>query len=399
MTLKISLFFTFSLIVSSLFSQNYKAMIYNLKNGETDSIIYSVDDSTKIAASTNFNIGNYNTGVNQLEISVPYENVWTNTNFTRKQKVSDLYNLENFPIRTSVKLFRMENDTLKQTCSGSIISGKHVLTAAHCVASLSKDSLRVDSMYVSPIYNDGEFNRILDCSWVEKIYTFKNRINGWEDIAILELEKPLGIKTGWIGLGYNNNDSTLSDGVFYKFSYPGVTYLMLDSNEYNGDTLYFSFGKINDFTESSIGVRNCVSGIPGESGSSLIKIDNSKLYTSYGVLSWSTNIRHSRINNATFHAIEKIIQPYLNPSDLIIPDDELFEIYPNPAQNFLSLESKIDIEITSCSLYNMMGYKLFDISINTMPHTINITNLHQGCYVLRLSAEDKIITLKFIKIE
>lgn len=213
----------------------------------------------------------------------------------------------------------------------------------------------------------------------------------------MELDKPLGLKTGWIGIGYNNNDSLLADGIFYKFSYPGVTILSIDSNEYNGDTLYFTYGKVDYFTGAGIGVQNYIRGIPGESGSSIIKIRNDEFYVSYGVLSFSSNIYHSRIRNATFHAIKVIINPYLNPNKLDVSDDDLFYIYPNPASEYLSIQSELDVEISSCSLYNMMGYKLFDAAINTLPQKLDIKSLSPGCYILKILSDNKVYVLKFIK--
>lgn len=392
------LLFLFCFSSFLLFSQNYKAKVYNLKNGSIDSIIYTLNDSTKIEDYTQFYIGNYNNNISQLDNSIPYDNICPNTNFTLKQRAIDYYNIEDFPIRTSVVLFRMQNDTLRQTCSGSIISGKNVLTASHCVSSLSYDTLLSDSFMVCPVYNNGNTNRILDCSWVDKIYTFKNNNLGWEDIAVLELEKSIGLKTGWIGIGYNDNDSLLGDGIFYKFSYPGTTILTLDSNEYNGDTLYFSYGKVDYFSTSFIGIHNYQGGIPGESGSSIIKTINNEFYVSYGVLSFSGFLRHSRINNATFHAIEEIINPYLNINNLIVTDDLLFKIYPNPGTNYLNIDSKMDVEISSCSIISMMGYKLMDIEINTLPQKININDLANGYYILKIVSNNKVYMFKFIKV-
>jgi hypothetical protein len=74
----------------------------------------------------------------------------------------------------------------------------------------------------------------------------------------------------------------LLDGIFYKFSYPASTIPALDSNSYNGDTLYYGYGIADIVNENNFGVMH-TNGIPGESGSSLIKIENNKTYTSYWI--------------------------------------------------------------------------------------------------------------------
>ena len=378
------------------YGQEKPILVFDLINGTVDSIPTMAYDNTNLSDYTNYFIGNFNSSTEILEQTPPVSNTYPSSNFTYKKRVSTDFDLTIYPIRTSVKIFSVENDSLSSLCSGSLISKKHVLTAAHCVSPINSNVTSQDSIKIAPIFDNGVFNAQFNSSYVSKIYFFKDWSFSGSDFSILELEDPIGESTGWLSIGFNKVDSLLSDGTFYKFTYPATTILPIDSNEYNGDTLYYNYGSVDIITNNSIGINN-TNGIPGESGSSLIKVINGQEYTSYGVLSLSNNLSHSRISNWQFYAIKSIIADDLT---IISPNEGFsnsFVLYPNPVVNTLYIKSNSETDIAEMVLFNNLGQQVLNIDVKNLNSEINISSLASGTYYVRITSNTHIETKKIIK--
>jgi V8-like Glu-specific endopeptidase len=363
---------------------------------ELDTLEIPNFDTLLIQEETSYNIGNYNSYYNNLNLLSPTENIFAESHFTRKRQASKDYDINNYPIRTSVKLFKWENDSIKSRCSGSMISRKHVLTACHCVAKMNKDSLAYDSFFVCPVLDNGEYSNNFDCSWVKKIFFFENWNMSNTDFAVLELEKPIGDDTGWISIGFDSNDSSLLDGIYYKFSYPAKTELRLDSNSYNGDTLYYSYGIADWADERFFGVE-LANGIPGESGSSLVKIKNENTYTSYGVFSYSAGLGHSRLTDWKYYALKSVIIDDLELSTPKIYEDNFISIYPNPTSNYLNIILPEGYSMNKILLFDMNGRKIIERANFANEIQLNLSSLHIGSYILIIDTKERRIVKKVIK--
>ncbi|MFT5229946.1 MAG: hypothetical protein ACI8YO_002478 [Gammaproteobacteria bacterium] len=388
-----------SLILFSiaLFSQNKPIYVYDYETGILDSLPIIEFDTLLTSGVTEFHIGDYNSDVADLSLIAPTEGVYPGGNFTLKRRIEDSYTLQDYPIRTSLKISSVLDGEVSSRCSGSMISKRHVLSSAHCYVDNENNVFENDILSVNPIYNNGEIDAVFGSTLVSKIYFTKDWNFQGDDFAILELAEPTGLETGWVSVGFNDNTEELFDGIFYKYSYPNVTLIPIDTNEYNGDTLYFNYGILDFESTYSIGVSGAVA-VPGESGSSIIKVSETTEYTSYGVLSFSSNLSHQRFTNNSFHAIQNIIS-----DDIILGlaggPEKKYAIWPNPAVNEINIQGIELKDFISLKVFDSFGKMIF---VNTRGSdsklTIETRGLRSGMYFLHLETSIGAITDKFVKL-
>ena len=81
-------------------------------------------------------------------------------------------------------------------------------------------------------------------------------------------------------------------------------------------------------------------------------------------------------------------------NDAFVFENE-FVLYPNPAKDLLHIEVKNEIEMTSISIYNMLGQVV--LTTTNPSNTIDVSNLKTGNYFIKVTTDKAIATSKFIK--
>jgi len=409
MKLKIINVITFIVLLNcqTSYSQQDTLVNYNTISHQIFYYPLVLIDTTKEFEQSGWNYGSY-PGRDLLDLEPP-DSTYNNSGFTDYIPLQNLYNTNNYPSRTAVKLYRSKNDTLFQLCSGIMVSPEYVLTACHCVGGYDTNRVLIfrDSIWAFPAFDNGIENPLFGKSLSAEYITFKSNLTtntGFvnKDIALIKLNDGLGIKTGWIGIAFSNEDSYFESNLFHKISYPMTVDPFDTTRKYNGDTLYYNYGTLDLVQEKWIGYN--ISGIPGQSGSSLFFTDNTGFY-SFGTLAWSNQSRHLRITPEIYYPFKDVILDSLSlvgDEKVLVDDYFLSNAFPNP----FNPSTKFVYEIPRQShvqikVFDILGREVgllvnMEMQKGLYEITFNASDLPSGIYFCRMQSGDFISIKKII---
>ncbi|MBC8424595.1 trypsin-like serine protease [bacterium] len=139
-----------------------------------------------------------------------------------------------------VKLFQ-NWPTKSSECSGTLIDPYHVITAGHCV--FTYDTAPPSWADVVTVWPGFENN---DAPWGFATAVQMHSWEGWtqdeeagHDIAVIDLDRPLGVFTGWRGFGYNTDCDFFDYGNWHHYTYPAET-------PYDGLLMFENYGDFDD---------------------------------------------------------------------------------------------------------------------------------------------------------
>lgn len=370
---------------------------YNFEASTFDTIAGVNYDPNISADRTEFNLGEMYP--EDVPMEMPTINLSEGTNFTEPLVAKDRYSMANFPVSTTIKIFKTTADGIRDQCTGTMVGPRHVLTSAHCAIKPYTVDIVVDKLVVAAAYDVSMDTTEHIMASVSDLYFIDDwNIGQGDDQALLELDEPIGYYTGWVSFGYNDDDEYFADKNFHKFSYP--TYRTpYNRFPFNGDTLYYSYGAIDYVAEDFLGVVGHIKGAGGESGSSILYTNNKDDYTSYGVLTWVGYYNHSRFNAERFSAFEQIIgKSIISNTESILDESEVI-LFPNPSKDYVNIKiNTTSIKLKSISLHDNNGRLLGVFGTNNNRAQIDITMLADGLYHIKMLTTDGLkATKSFVK--
>lgn len=381
------------LLLSSfcVFGQLDTMVVYDIVSKTYDIVPPITYDASITNDKTNSSVGTMG-GFTSLSNEIPIENLFENTDFTRLVKTGDLFDVTDYPLRTSVKLEGISNNGSNTSCSGTLISENMVLTAGHCTYDwFINEEWNIESMEALPSFNNGDVPMGFPTANVTKVFITKKTVDSesFFDMCILLLDEPIGATLGYQGFGFAPAQE-LTQKVFHKLSYPAVNSNTNPVEFYNGDTTYYNYGLMSLDLLGTISLDPTeAQGIPGQSGSSIFEsIDEEQ--TIYGVLSFS-NYRHFRILPRNFYQMKNIVDNYgnINTSVKNIKNTLSINVQPNPFYN----ETTIKLPNNATGLTQ---YKLIDLT-GKLVHTgkfygdqfvLQRNHLPSGIYLLSLTLDN-----------
>lgn len=385
----------FCSIITQAWAQRSYWRSYTFSTAKKDSVGFNYQEDTTITQlHTPFSYG-LTQGVAQLQQDTPRQNTNERGLFTLRRAAALDLKLEQYPMRTSVKIKLNRADTPHISCSGIMISRRHVITAAHEFHQDEPDSFYAyTSVEVCPAFDQGNPNKLFGCAKVKKVHVLKNWDSKWKNIAVLELEKDLGDKTGWVGVSYDVDLPSVRNSIYYRFTYPYRGLLPRDRNQFNGDTMYYSYGYASYIDENSLGVNGRIATY-GDGGSALIKVENNKVYSVYGTLSWSGGLKHTKPDQEIFRGIEHLIKNHLTIDSL--PEQPRLAIFPNPTTDRVRLEGFSEIQVSQIQVTDLAGKEVLVLHTPSNIEEIDLDRLPNGVYHLRIDTDQGLFSEKIIK--
>lgn len=346
-----------------------------------------------------------------------------NSAITERRNMSQIGDVTDYPFRTFIKVGRKENGVFKGLpISATMIGSRFAITDHFSIDYVFNFRFppsfslapATDSIFVLPSYTNGNCG-FAECpqTRVIKIYQFKRNLsnNSTRNFCLLELDQPLGLFIGWMGMAYNNDNLFFEQRLFQKLTLPVGTFV---PTQYNGDTMYHSYGYIinqgNEFTVLGgwlnanymgpvVGFTNGLISCgaqSGDQGSPMFFTNNTDSTILYGVCgSITNNYYHSLITPDVFAAFKNLtgetttrVQSNFKPVVLL---------YPNPVHNELVIETDYVLKEYELSIININGMVLLRRkNINSITR-ISLVHLPPGIYFIQLINKNETLTRKIVK--
>ena len=100
-------------------------------------------------------------------------------------------------------------------------------------------------------------------------------------------------------------------------------------------------------------------------------------------------------SDVTAFCVDDTKSQSLRTQPLAREDNNLFRIYPNPAETILNIDVQ-DASISNIKVFSMLGMLVTEVK-DAGIRSIDVSNYKTGTYFIRITSGDTIITRRFIK--
>ncbi len=277
-----------------------------------------------------------------------------------------------WPYTPTVKIYSQWPSGEVTTCSGMLVQALTLVTAGQCVYThqadlcpVGEESCWVDDLEVIPAYADGEdpygksgYQTILTwTAWTEAE-------NSAYDLAAVQLRYPIGASLGWLGVGFNTNDSYFLTNDFSSTSYPG-------SAPFNGETMAEWTGAFSAAETDTLHIEDA--GDDGQIGAGTYGADG----IVYGILTNPDAAGETiltRITYDKFAVIHEFIERGLPKADL---DLAVFDVHVTPLWN------------SPGQVLNQLDFTLQNFSTEDLPEDTYTFDVYLSDDVIITAADDE----------
>lgn len=81
----------------------------------------------------------------------------------------------------------------------------------------------------------------------------------------------------------------------------------------------------------------------------------------------------------------------------LIQENRDFTISPNPASSTINVNLPKDFKNARLSVFDVLGKEIYNIELNSIHSTINISKWNSGVYLVRIATETDSRTKRFVK--